>query len=212
MSNAAEILHSLRVLGYVRLAGPFEESSFRALVERLGRIVNEERIALRPGAHAYVAKPGPVPLHTDHPEARFVSWLCVRQDEVAGASRLYDSQPFLERMAEADREQLRRTELECPPLSGGPPSLRFPILTQVPNREVDEVFCSPWLRVAGGDPERQALVDRFRESLQRDIQERSFELRLNAGEVLIVDNRRVLHGRGRIGDASKRELLRVWAR
>ncbi len=212
MNEVLDIQHALRVHGYVRLAEPFDEGTFKAFVERLGRIVNVERIALRPGAHAYVAKPGPVPLHTDHPEALFVAWLCIRQDDVDGASRLYDSQPFVQELSEGDREELRKTDLECPPLSGGPPSLRFPVLTQSPSRETDEIFCSPWLRAAGADPERQAVVDGFRERLKHDIQARSIEVRLGAGDVLVVDNRRVLHGRGKIENGSKRELLRVWLR
>lgn len=210
MTEIPDLLHSIRVHGYVRLSGPFDEEAYRSLVGRLGRIVNEERIALRPGAHAYVAKPGPVPMHTDHPEAKFVSWLCVRQDDVAGASRLYDSRPFLQSLSEDEVEQLRCTDLECPPLTGGPPTLRFPVLSASTHGDVDEIFCSPWLRAAGGNQERQAVLDRFRSRLSGDIQARAFEERLEEGDVLIVDNRRVLHGRGAINDRSRRELLRFW--
>jgi alpha-ketoglutarate-dependent taurine dioxygenase len=210
MIDIPDFLHSIRVHGYVRRAGSFDEGAYRSFVGRLGRIVNEERIALRPGAHAYVAKPGPVPMHTDHPEARFVAWLCLRQDEVAGGSRLYDSRPFLQSLSGEEVEQLRHTELECPPLAGGPPTLRFPVLTASPHSEVDEIFCSPWLRAAGGNQERQAILDGFRSRLSHDIQARAFEERLVEGEMLIIDNRRVLHGRGAIDDRSRRELLRFW--
>jgi alpha-ketoglutarate-dependent taurine dioxygenase len=149
-------------------------------------------------------------MHTDHPEAKFVSWLCVRQDDVAGASRLYDSRPFLQSHSEDEVEQLRCTDLECPPLTGGPPTLRFPVLSASTHGDVDEILCSPWLRAAGGNQERQAVLDRFRSKLSGDIQARAFEERLEEGHVLIVDNRRVLHGRGAINDRSQRELLRFW--
>ena len=49
-------------------------------------LVGQESIALRPGAHAYVAKPGRVPLHTDHPEVTFIGWLAEAQDATDGST------------------------------------------------------------------------------------------------------------------------------
>ncbi len=194
--------------GYVHLTERFDRLRMFELAGELGSIVEEERIELRPGAHAYVAKPGPVPLHTDHPEVTYVVWLCERQDPSAGASKLLDARPVIASLTDEERHQLRSVRLACPPLAGGPPSLSFPVL--VAGEQHDALFCSPWLQSV--DPSQQLALDAFRERLSAHAKLNAFDVRMQPGDVLIVDNRRMLHGRDAIPERSPRRLYRVWVR
>ncbi len=184
--------------------------AFGCLAEGLGDVVGAERIALRPGAHAYVAQPGPVPLHTDQPEVSVIGWWCEAQDDEDGASRLLDTWPVVDSLPEGDRARLRRVELVTPPLAGGPPTMRWPVLRPAPRGE--HVFCSPWLRAASDDPEDQVALDAFRSRVSAHARSAVWSVRLRVGDALFVDNRRVLHGRNAIGATSRRCLRRLWVR
>ncbi len=182
-----------------------EPGAFDRLVDALGEVVGEEAIRLREGAHAYVAKPGRVPLHTDHPRVDTIVWRCMAQDRVDGASWLLDTRPVLRAMPPALRDALAATNLECPPLAGGAPSLRHPVLWGD-----GELFCSPWLRAAPGETSAQSALDALRDRLSEAAAAHRVDVRLGEGDVLVVDNHRVLHGRGPLATDSPRHLHRVW--
>ncbi|MFO0606906.1 MAG: TauD/TfdA family dioxygenase [Polyangiales bacterium] len=184
--------------------------AYGRLAEALGEVVGAERIALRPGAHAYVAQPGPVPLHTDQPEVAAIGWWCEAQDDEDGASLLLDTWPVVDSLPDRARARLRCVDLVTPPLAGGPPTMRWPVLRPSPRGE--HVFCSPWLRAAGDHPEDQAALDDFRRRVSEHARTDVRSVRLRVGEALFVDNRRVLHGRRAIGAASRRCLRRLWLR
>jgi hypothetical protein len=205
----SQIEAGLDEVGYAHVVGPLDPMTYHRLAERLGEIVGRERVALRPGAHAYLAKPGPVPLHTDQPQVEIIGWLCQEQDAEDGASQLLDSRPVVAALRESEQRMLREVELWTPPLSGGPPTETWPVLRQGPNG--NEIFCSPWLRSVSDRQDHIKALAVLRERLSAAAGGCPL-IRLAAGEAVFIDNRRVLHGRGRICDDSRRCLLRVWIR
>lgn len=208
-ARATFIARELAERGFARVQGIVDPASYLELASRLGRVVGEEMIALRPGAHAYVAMPDRVPLHTDHPGVRLIAWRCEQQDEEDGASLLLDTRPIVASLSERARQVLRQVELECPPLSGGPPTLRHPVLVERPGSS-DAIFCSPWLRSADPIPILQDALDDFRRRLSEAAERAHLRVRLEVGEVLLIDNHRVLHGREAISPHSRRRLHRLW--
>lgn len=202
-----ELGRALDTVGFVHLSGWVGDADFRRLARSLGRVVGEELIALRPGAHAYVAKASAVPLHTDHPKVRIVGWRCEEQDANDGASLLLDGLAVLRSLAPMVRATLPHVELACPPLSGGPPSLRSPVLTHAGGRE--RLFCSPWLRPADPLAPLEEALSSLRCALAAAASS-AVRIRLAAGEVLFIDNQRILHGRDAIPPTSTRRLVRLW--
>jgi hypothetical protein len=194
--------------GLAHIEGPLTRQGYLQIASELGTTVGKELIALRPGAHAYVAKPGRVPLHTDHAEVDIVAWWCEVQDPTDGATMLLDVARIAEGLAPELKEALREVELWCPPLSGGPPTLRFPVIQQ--RRDRDAVFCSPWLRCASELDEHQRALDHFRDEIRAAARTSVRCVRLRPGEALFVDNGRWLHGRGPIEENSPRRLFRLW--
>ncbi len=198
----------LRRHGYAHIPGVLDLASYRDIARALGVIVGEEIITLRPGAHAYVAKPGPVPLHTDQPQIEVIGWLCIEQDERDGASLLLDSRPTVDSLPLDKRAFLRRVQLACPPVAGGSPTLRFPVLRSA--GDYDLVFCSPWLQSVNGSDEYQVALDDFRQLLSAAAKNEVIDIRLAKGDALFVDNQRILHGRRAIAEDSRRRLHRLW--
>jgi hypothetical protein len=209
--DARSIDAALARQGYYFIESSVSEARFAAAIEGLGAVIAHERIALRAGAHAYVAKPGAVPLHTDHPDVELIAWRCVAQDRDDGASLVLDARPVIDAIREEDPsafERLFDTALQCPPLRGGPPIESRPVLRAHGARSL--VFCSPWLRAVDPSAGRQAALDQLRRRLSREASARVTRLRMREGGVLIVDNRRVLHGRAAIAEDSPRRLDRAW--
>jgi hypothetical protein len=206
----ARVESGVRERGFFHVREALSPDDYCALSTALGEIVGKERIALRPGAHAYVAKPGPVPLHTDQPEVEIIGWQCERQDAEDGSSVLFDTRPFLERLDAELHAALHDVHLMTPPLAGGPPTMRWPVLRRTSDGEA--LFCSPWLRSASPAASHVRALEHFREQLSLAIKRAPTRIRLAHGEMLLVDNRRVLHGRGAIAPTSRRALQRVWIR
>lgn len=186
-----------------------ERSELDATLLTLGPVIQRERVVLREGGHAYLSKPGRVPLHTDHPQAQLIAWFCEEQDPDDGANHLLDSRPVVRGLSESNRRTLRMTQLECPPVGRGPVEAHG-VLTA--DGVHDSLFCSPWLRAVGNDPSHQTALDELKSSLQQRAASHLIKVRLRRGELLIIDNGRMLHGRGELRTDSKRELLRAWIR
>ncbi len=203
-----ETARALGDIGVAYVREPLSRRAFDDLMAELGEPVGQETIAIREGAHAYVARPGSVPLHTDHPAVDYVAWWCESQDEVDGASHLLDARPVVDALPSFRRAELHSVHLLCPPLEGGPPTQREPVLRD--HRGTTAVFCSPWLRSV--EVERQGCLDEFRTRISVAARRYTRSIRLRAGEALVIDNRRILHGRGAIDPASPRRLQRVWLR
>jgi alpha-ketoglutarate-dependent taurine dioxygenase len=201
---------------------------YEALAASLGPVLQRERVALREGAHAYLARPGPVPLHTDHADVVQVAWWCEAADAEDGANRLLDAAPVVAALPATLRDRLRGVALECPPIptaveadpgagagagrrapAGRSPMASRLVLRPRPGRP-DALFCSPWLRAVGAGPEDQAALDALRDRLRAAIARAAVRVRLAPGEALFVDNRRVLHGRDAIAPDSPRCLHRLW--
>jgi hypothetical protein len=202
---------SLEQRGFFFVEEGVSREQLQLLIDRLGAVISSERIALREGAHAYVAKPGRVPLHTDHPEVDLIAWHCIEQDLDDGASWLLDGLPVLEAMqreAKPHFERLFDTRLECPPLQGGPPTRSYPVLREAQGRW--RLFCSPWLRAVDASDGRGDALGALRVRLSDAAKHQLVRLRMKPGGVIIVDNGRVLHGRGAIAAQSRRWLERVW--
>lgn len=171
----------------------------RALASSLGEVVHRSDIVLDPRKRTHLASPDAVPLHTDHPDVSFIAWRCEVQDEEDGASLLVDGHSLLARLSVEELDVLAAHELPCPSLEGRSPVTTCPIV----DCEGD-LFFAPWLM----GPAVPA-ISRFCALL---AETRPVEVRLGPGDVLIVANRRMLHGRRALPPDSRRRLERIWIR
>ncbi|MFO0577312.1 MAG: TauD/TfdA family dioxygenase [Polyangia bacterium] len=178
--------------------------------------VEQQPIRAVPGARSFAASQGPAPLHSDSqlhfgvpPHLQIM--VCVRPADSGGESLLLDVWPLLHALERDDPERLRRLltvprripfvfgDVVGPTLSWRGGSLVFTHSPMAPRAAGSGSGAAP-------DPESapaQALIE--------SVPPQSVPVR--AGEILVLNNHRVLHGRRGFADA-RREFTRllVWLR
>ena len=201
MVSAVAIETALAREGLVTCA--VEKSAARELLRQLGDIVEETRVRQRSEANTYLAGRDAVPLHTDHPEADLVAWRCEVQALQDGASVLADGYSIIRAMG-ASADSLRSVELYVPP--------QLP--RQTPDRgtvwDGKRLYYAPWYPVVRASNDGRRALKLFTNLLAMGFGHR--RVRLQVGELLVVDNGRWLHGRDKLPEKSNRFLQRYWLR
>ena len=103
----------------------------------IGQIVERTPVRLLDGATTYLCGHDAVPLHTDHPEARWVAWWCKAQARRDGASVLADGQAVLSLMGDL-AEALKEVEQHVPP------QLPRQMLETAPVWNGERLYFAPW--------------------------------------------------------------------
>ena len=199
METLAGIQAGLRHEGLAVCA--VERESAREILSAVGDIVEETQVRQRKSASTYLSGRQTVPLHTDHPEAFRVAWWCERQAARDGASVLADGQAVLAAMGE-QAKALQGVELHVPP--------------QLPRQGLDtarawdggRLYYAPWYPVVRATPAGRRALRMFANLLAMGFGHR--HIRLQPGDLLIVDNGCWLHGRDELEDGSGRLLRRFW--
>lgn len=151
------------------------------------------------GGHLVTSKEE-LELHTDHFGAEYIVWECVEQAFEGGVSLLADARLAYEALSPEHQAALEDVPLTEHRMFEGDPSAR-PLVTQGPDGP--RFYYSLWL-LNPHHRDHPAIVA-FREALR---QVPTHRIRLQPGELLIVDNRRVLHGRAAF--QGNRHIRRFW--
>ena len=195
-------------------------ASQNAYGDLLGRVeINRER----DDAWRGYGKSTPSGFHTDHVDG--LGLACVRPAASGGASRLLSAGAVHNVMA-AERPDLLQALYRGAPMHwfGEPPSpgekvsgFTVPVFSQSDGRIVC-VFLPSYMRAAaeetGGalDAELEEAFALFKEISERDGM--ALEIDLAAGEMIVIDNKAVLHGRRAFDadaeGAANRLLYRLW--
>ena len=177
--------------------------SVREALSGVGRIALETDVRQRKGAVTYLSGREAVPLHTDHPEALWVAWWCEAQAKRDGASVLADGQAVVSLMGEESRF-LQEVELRVPP------QLPRQVHDTARVWDGERLYYAPWYPVLRATTQGRQALGTFVGLLAMGFGRR--RIRLQPGDILVVDNGRWLHGRDRVEDGSGRHLRRFWLR
>jgi hypothetical protein len=178
--------------------------SFADLCRSLGRTVAKHSIYIDARSKKIVSRPDPIPFHTDSSHVDFIVWKCTR-GESGGDIFLKDTQNWLLRCDENAKSILSNVMLRDPGIEGLIPPRETSLLSVVHGEP--RVFYAPWLLIGGV---HAPVVKRATVFLD-DVREGMFSrVPMSAGTLLAIDNRRILHARGRLPDDSKRRLERAW--
>ena len=167
----------------------------------IGEIVEQTQVRQIKGAKTYLCGHDAVPLHTDHPEARVVAWWCESQADQDGASVLADGNVVLSLMGD-QAEALLQVEQHVPP--------------QLPRQDVrtapvwsgKRLYYAPWYPVSQATDAGGRALRTFRNLLAMGVGHK--RIRLQPGDLLVVDNTRWLHGRDKLEEQNGRLLRRFW--
>lgn len=167
----------------------------------LGEIVEQTQVRQIKGATTYLCGHDAVPLHTDHPEARIVAWWCESQADRDGASVLADGNAVLSLMGD-QAEALMQVEQHVPP------QLARQVLRAAPVWSGKRLYYAPWYPVLQATDAGRRALRTFRNLLAMGAGHK--RIRLQPGDLLVVDNARWLHGRDKLERRNDRLLRRFW--
>jgi hypothetical protein len=205
MTPAAPVEHSgikdeLTLRGFALLRDLSEDSAVDS-VNGLGDVLLRTDICPKANARGDVSTDLPMDFHTDHPKARWIAWHCIRQSSEGGESLLVDSAPLIAQLTTHERDTLRNTQARTHlvfPADHPTHSVLIPV-----EEGADRIYFAPWLI---SDEASQPLCRLG--SLIANAERIS--IRLKQGDLLVIDNARMLHGRKAIRGDRDRLLRRYW--
>ncbi len=202
-SDVLNLTASARSAGFAVLRGGGTEALAHTLRD-LGELLFVEEVETKTGSRALVTSDRALSPHTDHHRARWIVWACLQQAERGGDSLVVDGLNVLALLTEPQQEALTRVQLIEHSVFAGDME-RHAMLTRLPDGR-PHLYYSYWLADNAMPAEEQSAFDAFTDGVRIAPQHRS---RLRPGDLLVVDNHRVLHGRTAI-DGGHRHLTRYW--
>jgi hypothetical protein len=162
----------------------------RATLAQLGEVVHRARVPHQPDRRVHAVADPAFRQHSGDPAVRWLSWHCVSPEPTGRAILLRPAWIAALGLAEDVKEGLRQTTFGVRPTLHGDAE-HFPALRDVNIPGAigvrDWLFFLPWLWREGANEPLDAFVHRL-QALPVDA------VRLHAGQALLVDNARVLHG------------------
>jgi len=198
----ATIAARLAEAGWAYLPGAGEDGVAAVLDAASGRVLATADVVVRDGP-ALLTSARALGLHTDHHAADVICWRCVRQTTAGGETILADGVRALELLSPSTRATLAGVRLFEHPVLGGD-VCSHPLLEQREGRPL--LYYSLWFAdgLVGAEGAATRAFDR---ALRRSV---VATLRLAPGDVLAIDNRRILHARRAIRGSRDRHLVRSW--
>jgi hypothetical protein len=173
------------------------------VIESLGYIIMENDVSIDLESRSLVRSNKALPPHTDHHLVEYILWHCHEEDEVGGDSILVDGIEIFNRQGEIDKDILKSIHLMEHCVFEGD-------LTQHPmvveDRDNISLYYSFWMAEGLSELQRNTF-DRFTKSVMETEPER-FKLAQNW--CLVINNRRIFHGRTALSENSNRFLKRYW--
>jgi alpha-ketoglutarate-dependent taurine dioxygenase len=198
-----QILETLGRQGWVHLPNQKVEDC-KNMLQSLGKIIQETDVIVKPESKAMITSPRALDLHTDHHRADYILWYCLQQTSEGGDSLLLDMLPIYTQLAENEQETLQTVMLMEHKVFPDDVE-QFPLVRIEAGKP--KFYYSFWLVKENILPTQKQALDNFRTCLQNAL---PTQIRLEKGDILIVDNRRVLHGRTAITGSQDRFLKRFW--
>lgn len=200
------VKRALDEVGVVVIRSRATRAQFFALASQLGVVISELAVFVDPEQPQYVRNPAAVPFHSDHhPLADLIGWYCVRPCQSGAPNVFLDARDAYERLSPADQDRLRSLRLR---VKGADKASTIPVISFVAGR-LRIAWNSIWLAKPIA-PDAVVALGRFAKMLTGGDGARTVTVALRAGELVLIDNKRFLHGRAPLPADSRRLLYRVW--
>jgi hypothetical protein len=181
--------------------------AFDEIAGSLGCVFYKTDVRLEPGSNQYAFRPQRFPLHMDAADAEFVCWYVVDAGQGECPMLVADTRPYLERLAQSTREILSSITITYQEIKTGGPG-RVPLLQKHERGHwFANYFPTDFRRIVPRNPAESEVLAGFERELA-GLATRSISLREK--DAIVLDNRRVMHGRGPMRPGSTRHLLRYW--
>ena len=193
MSASDAIRQDLDHLGYF-IAHGWTLDQLTLTMRGLGKIKQIDRICPQQDSSLFIRSKKPIPFHNEDPDVKWLAWYCEHPASDGGRTVLIDGDELKNVISPTTNVALR--SLVC---SHRNPT-REPILSAL-----GEWYLIPWKMPNALGQRALVAVEDLRATISRQPRT-NFELK--RGDILIVKNRRMLHGRDGFSDSS-RKLIRI---
>ena len=180
------------------------EEQLRDILRRLGTVIYTTDVKVNPDSRALVTSARALDFHTDHYKAKWVVWHCLEQTDDGGESILVDAEKIYAKLSPQNQAALAEIMLFEHKIFDGDEESR-PLISQHNGKRA--FYYSFWLVDKTLPKKQKAALDAFRAGIE---QEKPVVIKLQPGDVLAVNNRRILHGRRIICGSQNRFLKRFW--
>lgn len=202
-----EVKKAIKEQGYFHYKGSSsEEVHHNHFIEGLGSVVRKDDIKL------YITErnlhsPRALEFHTDSAEADLITWYCIQTGETPQPTSFLDVAPILKEFTEDELDMFTQAFMKCPTRDG---TNQFPLKSLLTkSQDSYQLFYTPWYFIKHEDEEIEKLIARFKTCV-REHSVNKFDIALKEGETIIIDNKRIFHGRGELKADTSRFLRRTW--
>ena len=196
-----DVLKTINTNGYLLIKN-VEFNSAHKIISSIGNVIHKTDVVVLDNSKSLVTSSKGLGLHTDHAKAKYIAWYCIEPALIGGETRLLDMNTLLENLSNNEKDELKHINLKEHKVFDDDAGYT-PIITS--NNDVDYVYFSFWF-VDGKQKENKTLI-KFCNLIKNADYER---IKLEKGDLLLIDNRRVLHGRTAISGKNCRNLKRFW--
>lgn len=191
--------------GYTIIRYP-DSKNTEEILASLGDVIQTTEIRENPKSTRLLVSSQPMDFHTDHNAAKYIAWHCNSQSAVGGESLLIDTRHILAGYSENTLSLLQEISVKTHKVFYGD-KLSIPLLSTTEDEHVFGVYYASWLIGPQASIKHTKALAKFQQDL---AQAKPVELLLSEGDILIIDNHRMLHGRAGFPPNSNRWLTRYW--
>lgn len=191
--------------GYTIIRYP-DSKNIEEILASLGKVIQTTEIRENPKSTRLLVSSQPMDFHTDHNAAIYIAWHCNSQSATGGESLLIDTRQILARLSENTLSLLQEISVQTHKVFFDD-KLSIPLLSPTDDDAFFAVYYASWLIGPQADLKQAKAIEKFQQEL---LESKPIELLLSEGEMLIIDNHRMLHGRAGFPSNSNRWLTRYW--
>lgn len=189
--------------GFIHLSYK-KERNLKETLNQLGNILFQSEIKENEKSTRLLASNLEMPFHTDHHDVKFIAWFCRSQSCIGGESLIIDTKPILDSLSDSVKSLLGEITVNSHRVFHSD-KFSYPLIE--PRANTVHIYYAPWLIVRPACIKHQKALFLFQNLIKSANKER---ITLSEGDLLIIDNHRMLHGRTGFPRGSNRWLTRYW--
>ncbi|MDT8447250.1 MAG: hypothetical protein RRB13_10210 [bacterium] len=214
--DTEKITNDLQTRGWYLHTGHESEIALRQSFGFLGDVLLQSHIKI---LHGFSSPPTPntpfgMRLHTDAPCADYVLWHCLCEGEVGEFIQLCHVNHVINLLSSQEKKALSRLYADQVSMEAKHQLISsyfdFPVLY---GSNLECMNFAHWLSYGTQENVQHAAIKKLRTAVEDTILSSAVEsIFLRKGQVLVVDNKRLLHGRTVLSEHSRRFHMRYWFR
>jgi hypothetical protein len=182
-----------------------QSKNVQEILLSLGQVIQKTEIRENPRSTRLLSSNHGMSFHTDHNAAKYIAWFCNNQSAAGGESLLVDSKKIFQNFSESSLMLLQEISIKTHQVFYDD-KLSIPLLS-FNESEQNSVYYAQWLVNTPACIKHQKALEKFEQEIKSAT---PIKLLLSEGDLLIIDNQRMLHGREGFPSRSNRWLTRYW--